>query len=1190
MLNRTCCIKTLAFFLLVNFVWADTPSVLLLTKRHRTEWNWVEYRIALKNTSNTPILNPEVRYFAQNTWIQYCEARPNDSWCTSVQNGESEKDTMLALDIDDFSSLNPVSDSVISLGGTTIARIKFHGLLYPGKKVTVNFRIHKKNWSSWNSKNDWSFQHKQGVLEPNYFFAVYDNNLNLLWGSDPTNEKANADVELWTDRGGNYAIVPYDGDSTEIQKKGRFWMVKNAPLSRKEKTLLNQAGIRKLSASVRGDRSFILLKSNADIRKKLLDSLVYGFYNSFSADDTTRIMAPVKPENWNGKNLVCDASGACRMEISVLTSIPMITRCWNDVERSVCKGIVESCGGTDAVIDNYIIVSNNSRDVISCLERNHDVRSMEVIPQASVSNINGRKAVNIDYLQKNTWNIDFTGFNDMVDESWLKGQKYTGENIIVGIYDTGIYFNHDGMNEWIDGEKRPRKAFEDVDQVENGIYGSFRHATHVAGIIGGNGNGSPDHKYRGVAPKVKFYSKEKSTIDQRGHVVNHSHVWSTNDFNAEQNIFKNWKDNSDNPWPKTFIAGAGNDAKGQGYHSISFDTKNGIVVGNCASLTKIPHTTSSYGPTKDGRIKPDLMAPGSSFQGTFDGLNPFVVYLDYLRIKRSGMEIKFGEAQLLNHAGYIDESSTAYNLKFVVDPRASNEKALEIIHGDPFAESFYITWKYGAFSDLPFEVKKGDSITIRMRLPDNITRLYSRMYGKLYLASGDKFNGKPAPPFVDFEWNVGNNDGEYHETKIEWKGPDVISKFLRISFEYDYGIISSVPCDKDSGGTCYGDDAGTSMAAPYVSGIAALMNQAYMKKTGDTTYTKSMRNSTSKAILIHTAEDMVDEIGFARSVEYDVQATTGKIMHVVYGKGPDFVSGWGGVNGEKALKLFDSYDAGNKKFKNFEEFELANATEKRWTVTVNGFMDRLRLTLAWDDSPGDIIGSNAKKLQNDLDLHLISPSGKNYFPWRLKPLSTECVNPKQQPGSCALSQITEEDARHFAERECGNRLVLFYDCFDHLNNVEVVDVDFPERGVWTVAVRAWVEEGNSEDSLSQVASIVSDLPLEDNPQNVGCEIAHPYMSQTLLNCAYDFGSNLVNYLTFSQQTFVASGDTIRLRNADGAVIGIYTGNQLAGQRVKIESRKLVVELESDNDGHIGYGFSVDKIESVPYPMFFGITQ
>ena len=41
-------------------------------------------------------------------------------------------------------------------------------------------------------------------------------------------------------------------------------------------------------------------------------------------------------------------------------------------------------------------------------------------------------------------------------------------------------------------------------------------------------------------------------------------------------------------------------------------------------------------------------------------------------------------------------------------------------------------------------------------------------------------------------------------------------------------------------------------------------------------------------------------------------------------------------------------------------------------------------------------------------------------------------------------------------------------------------------------------------------------------------------------------------------------------------------------RLKINSAKLYVTLESDNDSNVGYGFSISQIEKIPYSMLFGI--
>ena len=71
------------------------------------------------------------------------------------------------------------------------------------------------------------------------------------------------------------------------------------------------------------------------------------------------------------------------------------------------------------------------------------------------------------------------------------------------------------------------------------------------------------------------------------------------------------------------------------------------------------------------------------------------------------------------------------------------------------------------------------------------------------------------------------------------------------------GIVSTIP--KENNGyydIWYGPKAGTSQASPFITGIVALMYQKYKEKTGLSLNDYSMRNSTTKALLIHSAKDM----------------------------------------------------------------------------------------------------------------------------------------------------------------------------------------------------------------------------------------------------------------------------------------------------------------------------------------------
>lgn len=1223
-MNKVSRILCLVLALLAPIFASETtaPQVRLLSERHRTEWNWVEYRITLTNTSKTAIRNPEVLYYAENSNIQYCENNPNNAWCASVLNGMKVADSSLQVAVDWSSLFNPVETNVESYGKITVIKLGFKGTFYPGKTMNVNFRIFRKDWAKWDCSRDISFQKTTEKSEPNYSMVVYDGDHNLLWGYNPFNGKSVADAFLWNDRSGITPVSQYNGDKSAVQKAGRFWMVKNSPLSNKEKELLENIGVNRLTATALKGKTAILFKSTKDVKKRTLDSLVYGFYNSFNADDATKLKVEYEPEDWIAKQNVCDAGGSCHDVVWNKTSINMSTVCWEDVSIGDCRKVVEKCGGEGVRVDLYAIYSKNSKKSIECLASNKNVYHLYVIHEEKTDNDVGRTSVNVENIQLSNWNVDFS-----VDASdkWLAGQKYTGEHIVAGVYDTGIYFDHDGFNEWVDGKKVSRQfAYNQKSQTVDGTYNSpYYHATHVAGILGGNGNGSENHKYRGVAPKVKFYSGNFGG-EQVGHVVNHSH---TGDFYEpiEKSMFYNWEKKSymykeekaplvvSDGLPKTYVVSSGNHAAdfsnpcgGVGYHSITHNTKNGIVVGNYASATGIPNTNSSYGPTWDGRIKPDVMAPGSGIE-PWDEVNPFVIYFDYIKFANAGVEI---------HANDIPSGQPSCSgvAKYVLeeDSKSSNGKTLKMVLNNPEkdGECFY------GPTDKLYKVKNGDEIKIRLKLSDKIRKFYysNRMVAELHLYQNDETE-KSMQLLLD----VADKDGDYAETIFKWVENDFAFRKWSVVVKKNFNIRSSFPCSKEkgSGGACYFDAAGTSMSAPYVSGIVALMNQAYNQTIGTKIneygfYTDGLRNSTSKAILIHTAHDMVDLTGFGKSVAYDVYAVENrglpdnekKVYHVTYGKGPDFVTGWGRVDGEAALHMFDDYDLNKKEFRRFREIEVEKDADKRFALNV-GYRDHLRLTLAWDDFPGVLKDNNLSnnigldpKLQNDLDMYLISPSGKYYFPWRLDTLSTEHINedgsfPKVDECVAGLENISEEEAKKRAHNGCPVNNSSDESCFDHRNNVEVVDVDYPEVGTWTFVVRAKrIVEANGANG-GQIASIASDVPLEDNPGNIGCDSDHPYPPQSRIQCSYYFGSNLENYVTFSPETSLGSGDFIKLYDADWNELGTFTGTQLSGMRMRIDSDRLNVVLDSDNNPTaegVDYGFSVQKIETIPYSMLFGIGQ
>ena len=1027
--------------LLSNCLWASTLPVRLLSERHRTEWNWVEYRLSLTNFLNSPLVNPTIRYFAENPRIQYCKAHPNDSSCEGMAFDVYDVDSTLRAVVDYQSIVHSVIPSFYYDSKYTTISLKFHGTIPAQATSVVHFRIMKENYPAWDCSHDYSYQANAATQE-NYKMAVYDGDGNILWGNDPVALKHDTTNVYWHDRGGMAVVSRYDGSDSAKTFNGRFWLLKENSLTDEERTSLNQIGVTILETSRYQDKGMHLLKSALPIKKKTLDSALYEFYNAFVADDTTRIPLTLYPDDIYEQTQTCDANDSCTTVVNTRSAIDMVVECWPDLAMSECKQVVMQCSGDTAYIDRRVILAKVHRDSLQCLERHHNVRDVRVQQKGILINDKGRKAIKLTELQ----GVDFKWKQALqateVTADWLSNADYTGEGVTVGVYDGGIDFTHPGFNEFNgNGEDEPRMASADADYWVGKEYADVEHGTHVAGIIGGNGRMSETivnaslYQFRGVAPKVKFYSDKNYFYNQKGDVANHSHVveggydsgnryfYGKNQHDLDWNIFKDWKDVSDNGdnRSKTIVLGVGNNGnKGdlQGYYSLLNDSKNAILVGSFNPEYNELSDFSSMGPTWDGRIKPDIMAPGEN---------------------------------IMSCAPY----------------------------------------------------------------------------------------------------------GYYRMT------------------------------------------SGTSMAAPFVSGIAALLYQKFRKQTGVPLESFSMRNSTTKALLIHSAIDMQgcsnenpDIVNLNKKISQPQTCTP-------YTQGPDFATGWGRVNAKDALLLIKDYDANTRAFANFREFEMYEGVQnkKLWNIHVPAGRNKLRTTLVWDDAPGDSDVSNyrTKKLVNDLDLYLVSPKGKIYYPWRLNSLPVEAVSAygteiENTLGNGKWQKITFDDANTPADRNCkGEESTATVDdeCFDRRNNVEVVDVDNPEPGLWQIVTKAYgmVEPGNSPDGKAQIASIVSDFELMDKMYNG----EHPYDANVKLWKIVDLDEGylgnedcLEHYVTFSSETSLGQGDHIYLYDEWNNLIGDYVGNSLANQRVIVKTRFLKIILFSNDDDSQGWGYSISKIEHVPY--------
>ncbi|MCD4737580.1 MAG: S8 family serine peptidase, partial [Bacteroidales bacterium] len=236
----------------------------------------------------------------------------------------------------------------------------------------------------------------------------------------------------------------------------------------------------------------------------------------------------------------------------------------------------------------------------------------QVSPPDREHNDGARAATSVDIVQAIPYNLN-------------------GTNVDVGIWDGGAI---DSLHDDIEGR---------VTVVESDPTGD--HATHVAGILGGDGTlseseGGSALQWRGMATNVDFisYSYLNDDLEPEEHdeAINtygidlSQNSWGLalsfddalyGDYNSRASRYDNVvRGVFGRAIPIIFSVGNDQDNVTGSYGSITppgGTAKNTITVGAINSNDDSMTGFSSWGPTDDGRIKPDIVAPGC--QSTDDG-------------------------------------------------------------------------------------------------------------------------------------------------------------------------------------------------------------------------------------------------------------------------------------------------------------------------------------------------------------------------------------------------------------------------------------------------------------------------------------------------------------------------------------------------------------------------------------------
>jgi hypothetical protein len=222
---------------------------------------------------------------------------------------------------------------------------------------------------------------------------------------------------------------------------------------------------------------------------------------------------------------------------------------------------------------------------------------------------------------------------------------------------------------------------------------------------------------------------------------------------------------------------------------------------------------------------------------------------------------------------------------------------------------------------------------------------------------------------TDFEPNKGyviskfSSWGPTDDGRIK---PDLVAPGSHNSMLDDSGCQLISVDDPNCGGIVstghdeYYQMSGTSMAAPFVGGLVALMEERFEQKISNeniSTFESQLLPYTAKAILIHTADDLGNP-------------------------GPDYKYGWGLVNGKNAINLIAKSKLVNATKTSVDITDsstiiydsISDIGESKNYLLKIGEPTDLKLTLVWDDPPVSAGNYKAKNLENDLDLWITNSS------------------------------------------------------------------------------------------------------------------------------------------------------------------------------------------------------------------------
>jgi len=211
--------------------------------------------------------------------------------------------------------------------------------------------------------------------------------------------------------------------------------------------------------------------------------------------------------------------------------------------------------------------------------------------------------------------LDEGAYQIQADKVWQEG--VTGKEVDIAVLDTGIHDENPALNGEVEKE---------VDFTGEGTDDLNGHGTHVAGIIASN-----DETYKGIAYDADLFNVKVLNKDGWGYSsdVIEGIEWAVDNGAEVVSMSLGAEiENCDGTDALSLavdkavskgaivVVAAGNLGPDSGTITTPGCSKKAITIGAVDDNDNVP-SFSSRGPTDDGRVKPDLVAPGVSITSTW---------------------------------------------------------------------------------------------------------------------------------------------------------------------------------------------------------------------------------------------------------------------------------------------------------------------------------------------------------------------------------------------------------------------------------------------------------------------------------------------------------------------------------------------------------------------------------------------